>query len=286
MKKKLAVVLALSMISGICGCSKASTEQATTEAVTTQEQTEEVTQSTQEENTEEQTTTQEEAVSEVSVTYETTKDEKKLDNGSVYMYISYMKPTVTILDNEEAQKQIQSELDAIESDFYTNAQEMESEAKLYYSQSENSEDETSYSSDTQYSDMRVDQKVISLMKTSYSYQGGAHGYSYISGLNYDVKTGKTLTLDDITTDKEAFLAQVKEAIIDKCDNGEYKEAVFPDYKDYIDNILTDDLWYFDENGITFIANAYEIGPYAAGTMDFTIPYDEITGFVDDYKLEN
>ena len=38
MKKKLAVVLALSMISGICGCSKASTEQATTEAVTTQEQ--------------------------------------------------------------------------------------------------------------------------------------------------------------------------------------------------------------------------------------------------------
>lgn len=287
MKKKMAVMLTLLMMVNVAGCTRSQNTLNTQETTTgeTEVVEENLTEDSSETTEEVFVATEEEKEDEgVLVTYETTEDEKKLDDGSVIMYVSYMKPTVTISGNEEAQNIIQENLDQAESDFYTNAAELEGEARQFYTEMPG-EDESAYAYDVTYSDVRADKQVISFMRSQYTYQGGAHGYTYSCGINYDVKTGAILTLDDITTDKEAFLAQVKEVIIEKCDNGEYKEAVFPDYKDYVDGIIADDLWYFDKEGITFIANAYEIGPYASGMLTFTVPYDEILDVKEAYMPE-
>lgn len=283
MKRKLAVVLVLTMMMGVVGCERVSEEGTQEDARQTQEvvSEEELTEKVEAASEEELTTEQE--APEISVTYETEEDEKELDDGKVYMRFSYMNPTVTISNSEEAQANIQADFDVRKEEFDINASEIEAEAKSYYD-SDDMGDVGGYSYAISYSNIRVDAAVISVIQMVSSYMGGAHGYVYTSGLNYDSKTGEILTLDNITTDKEAFLEKVKEVIIEKCDNGEYKEAVFPDYKDYVDGILVDDNWYFDEEGITFLANPYEIAPYASGMLTFTILYDEIPGFVEEYQL--
>ncbi|WP_143442562.1 RsiV family protein, partial [Klebsiella pneumoniae] len=57
------------------------------------------------------------------------------------------------------------------------------------------------------------------------------------------------------------------------------------YKESIDCVLQDDLWYFDHEGITFISNPYELSAYAEGTLYFTVPYGELEGLKDEYSYD-
>ena len=125
----------------------------------------------------------------------------------------------------------------------------------------------------------------SFTKSNYSYNGGAHGSNYIFGWNFDLETGKRLTLEDITEDKDAFMADVKEYVLELCKSDAYNNRLFPDYEENIDFILQDDFWYFDGEGITFIANTYEISAYAEGTLFFTVPYEVLQGLKDAYSYD-
>lgn len=295
MKKKIAIALALSLVLGTTGCGEKK-QDTTTGAVeeTTKDTEEEVVQNVEEtpvqpedepstqEATEESTT--EETKSSPTVTFETKTEERTLEDGSVIIEVSCMTPTVTIPGNEQAQDLIAQSLGEMEESFYAAAAESENDARAFYTENPTAlQDAGHFLAQLDYDISRVDDKVVSLIRNDVTYTGGAHGYGGQSGVNYDTKTGEILTIDKITDDKEAFVACVKDYIINECDNGEYKEAVFPDYKDYLDYVVADDCWRFDDTGIVFIANAYTLGPYAAGTMIFTIPYDQVEGLSADYK---
>lgn len=232
------------------------------------------------EDTEEPTTEEEK----ITVTFESKEEERTLEDGTVILEVAINKPTVVIKDNEEAQNRIQEDIDKNESDFYINSDEMEAEAKAFFSGNTIEDDSSEhFFNQLTYESARVDETVISFVKNDVSYSGGAHGYAYQSGVNYDSKTGEILTLDNIASDKETLVSCVKAYIIEVCDNGEYKDAVFPDYKDYVDSVIEDDKWYLDDTGIVFMANAYELGPYAAGTLTFHLDYKDVEGLKDAYK---
>ncbi|MBQ9984055.1 MAG: DUF3298 and DUF4163 domain-containing protein [Lachnospiraceae bacterium] len=293
MRRKLAIILAMSLLIGAVGCEKKDAGDAsnvgngTEVAESTEDAKDEGAEKTSGEETTEETT--EEANKEtlqdkVTITYEGKNDDRYNENGDLILYVYYVHPVVAIADNKEASEAILAEFENDEADFYINCESMESEAALVFEDGL-MEDMPSYANEVRFTEKRVDDKVVSFVKSNYSNTGGAHGNNYSSGWNFDVETGKRLTIADIAEDEETFMAQVKEYVLELCETDAYKNRLFPEYKDSIDFVLQDDLWYFDYEGITFISNPYELSAYAEGTLYFTVPYNMLEGLKPEYSYD-
>jgi len=117
---------------------------------------------------------------------------------------------------------------------------------------------------------RADSNVFSVLYNGYSYEGGAHGYYYCFGENYDTKTGELLKLEDVITDTGAIPALVQEQLNRFWDPSSfYTDLDLNQYfKDNSDSIT----WCLDYHGITFYFNPYEIAPYASGIQIATITF--------------
>lgn len=291
MKKKAAVILAIFLAAGVTGCTSNQTQpeqepdsEVTTEAIEdTEPDSEESSSEIQEEKTEDTESTEEEsAESRVTISYETLPDDRTLEDGTVIVTASYQRPTVTVEENEDAAAAIKQEFDSDEEAFHIRVGEIEAEAKAYFTEG-TGEIEVPYANEVKYTDKRVDGRIISFERSNYSNLGGVHGNTYVSGLNFDTRTGARLTLDDITEDKEIFLAAAKEYVLSLCESDAYKNRLIPGYEDFLNDILQEDLWYLDEEGITFIANTDTLTAYAEGTLQFTVPYEDLNGLKAEYS---
>ncbi|MDB5148361.1 MAG: hypothetical protein JWQ57_2381 [Mucilaginibacter sp.] len=121
-----------------------------------------------------------------------------------------------------------------------------------------------------------DSSLTTLQVSGYSYQGGAHGGSFTGFINWDVKAGKNLRLDDI------FAAGYHEKLTT------IAEGIFRKNEKLADNASLADNYFFKDNkfalnenfsitpiGVKFLYNQYEIKPYAAGITTLFIPYAQI-----------
>ena len=128
---------------------------------------------------------------------------------------------------------------------------------------------------------RADSNVFSVLYRGNKYEGGAHGYSYYWGENYDTKTGELLRLDEVITDLEAIPGLVEEQLNVYWDPLYFYQDLDLNqhFKEYQDSIA----WTLDYYGITFYFNPYEIAPYASGMQIVTIPFaDHPEVFVEKY----
>lgn len=128
---------------------------------------------------------------------------------------------------------------------------------------------------------RIDENVLSLLFNDYYYIGGAHGGTTNTGLSFDVESGELLTLDSVFSGD--YMDFFRQRVIDTCES-EYAAAVFPSYQDYIGDFLKDGCWYFDDDGIIFVADEYVIAPYASGPLEFAIPYADLADYIDSRYL--
>lgn len=114
--------------------------------------------------------------------------------------------------------------------------------------------------------------LLSLNVMNYYYAGGAHGLSNLISYNYDIKTGKELTLQDFFVqgyDYKNFInTKIKKYIASD------KNTYFSGGTDF-KGIDDKQEFYVSEQGITVYFQAYEIAPYAAGIRYFLIPKAEI-----------
>lgn len=291
MKKKAALILVAFLAAGVTGCTSNQTQpeqepdsEVTTEAVEdTESDSEESSSETQEEKTEDTESTEEESTeSRVTISYEALPNDRTLEDGTIIVSAFYQRPTVTVEGNEDAAAAIKQEFDSDEEAFYIRGDELETEAKAYFTEG-TGEVIVPYANEVKYTDKRADGRIISFERSNYSNLGGVHGNTYVSGLNFDTRTGARLTLDDIAEDKESFLAAAKEYVLSLCESDAYKNRLMPGYEDYLNDILQDDLWYLDEEGITFIANTDTLAAYAEGTLQFTVPYENLNGLKAEYS---
>ena len=199
-------------------------------------------------------------------------------NQADLLHTEYQKPTVTITGNEEASLAIAAALSKEEENFLSYAEDIFSEAESLFLQ--DPDVFSTYYADCIYEPQRTDGSILSLRQLSSSYTGGAHGnYSY-RGLNFDSTTGSLLSLSDIATDKDTLLAEAEAYIRSQLSLPRYREAL-PDSPEavssaVIDDILSEDTWYFTNGGITFISNTGVLSPHAAGAYFFTVPYQQIS----------
>lgn len=117
-------------------------------------------------------------------------------------------------------------------------------------------------------------KVLSVALNAYAYTGGAHPNFFLDLINFDLKTGKKLTLSDIFNN----LDQLKVVVENK-----FREVREIDPKTPIadagffwgDPFTLPESFALQEDGVYFYYNPYEAAAYALGATEFTIPYDDL-----------
>ena len=139
---------------------------------------------------------------------------------------------------------------------------------------------------------RIDSCVLSLVYNTYTFTGGAHGTYAELAYNFDTESGERITLDTLSADPDGLAAFLREYITklytDDAD-GYYSARVYEDLSVDAENnpiadLVRDGVLYFNNEGMVFFAQPYEIGPYASGIIEFTVPYADLTGVIYDKYL--
>ncbi len=115
-------------------------------------------------------------------------------------------------------------------------------------------------------------EIISIAINSYLNTGGAHGNMNITFLNFNPKTGDILTFDDLFTNKEELTKAIK-PFFDKETKASNISYLFGEEFHLPENIG------FNDEGVIFFYNIYEIASYADGITEFTVPFEDIASFL-------
>ena len=240
----------------------------------------------------------------IKVTVEDQKEEKKNDAGEVLVTVNVQKATI----EDSGYDALQKVLDQQSSDTYELAQEAWGDMQAFLEDSDWETTGSLYAIEDTISMKRGDDRIFSYVTTDYSYLGGAHPNVVYNSYNYDTKTGKRLTLRDVTEDYDSLYTQVLDTL--KAFREEHEDFMFfEDYEDTVkgmfygfsaeenweDSGMTDadreeipntagtasDIdniqWYLTDNELVVIFNRYDIAAYVFGPTAVKIPFE--TGLV-------
>lgn len=113
------------------------------------------------------------------------------------------------------------------------------------------------------------------------YSGGAHDSRYIDYFNIDLRNGNRLTIESLFKPETSsrLVTLIKEVLATtKNSNGDNITLLDPD------SIQPSQNFYFNEQGVVFVYNTYEITPHSDGLIQALIPYDKLKDLIaDPYK---
>ena len=252
-----------------------------------------------------------------AVAVEKAEDAVLGDDGTVLVNYEYHRAIVTLPDaaamqavQEDLDRELQIFLDYMSGE----AAGFARDALSYSQESSGSADASALAFQPYYGQytvtpQRVDESVVSLVVDNVSYIGGAHGSDNRYCLNYDAKTGRKLTFAMLGS---GFRARAEKLVLAKAaksaeqlDEGyevqlpyvvadgtesvdEVNRRVYPDL--YADTSIEPEAgnmnatFYLNKKGVMFIAGEYVMKPYAAGIMEFGIPYSKFAGHFNEAYL--
>ena len=120
--------------------------------------------------------------------------------------------------------------------------------------------------------------IISIAVNSYLNTGGAHGNTNITFYNFDITTAKVIEMKNLITDVDAFTKIANEYFLMETNNQDVEYFFGEEFH------LPDNLG-FNEEGVILFYNVYEIASYATGITEFTIPFDEISSYLNEIITE-
>lgn len=187
---------------------------------------------------------------------------------------------VTILDNEDAADDINAFFEerdrALEDtiEVYTDLVET-----AYFAWKDQDDEEAGewkpYEFGREYSIKRLDEQMICIVEDGYVYTGGERTVHTRISYNFDTWTGSRLSLETAASHLDEIrmesLAYIGELLLEP----EYADILKKNYTDYLEDILTDNTWYTNEEGLYIICNEDIIAPAKEGIMEFFLPYDEV-----------
>lgn len=196
------------------------------------------------------------------------------DNHSL---LSTKTSQVHILDEEHAS--LQSALDALnQKNLDTQKSFMadnRADARQMYQDEPEMMADNGWESELTLTAVRADETVLCLMQTDYSWLGGAHPNTYITGITYDTQTGQELSLKDIAKDYDGIYDYVLKKLAEENDPNMFFEG----YEDTVkamfyggDGSYSPVQWFLTNDGVTIWFNQYDIAPYAAGPVTVEIPF--------------
>jgi len=122
-------------------------------------------------------------------------------------------------------------------------------------------------------------QLVTVNLDTYSFTGGAHGYSARIYLNFDKELGEELDPIDLFEDSEGFLRLAEQSF--RKQHGIAKKANINSTGFMFENDsfhLPDNIG-FEEEGLNLHYNQYEVASYADGPLTFTIPFQDANAFL-------
>ena len=118
---------------------------------------------------------------------------------------------------------------------------------------------------------------MSYLATVDYYEGGAHGINQLITFNFDIATGKMITLADVfapgyETQLNGVLLKALKSKTGFNSLNELKDAGYL----YSMDMFPSENFILNDETITFVYNPYEIAPYALGSIELIITYSEIS----------
>lgn len=127
-------------------------------------------------------------------------------------------------------------------------------------------------------------RYVSYETTTYAYLGGAHGSALKYTVNIAKPSGMVMkhTVDTLQT--KAIQPILRKGVLSYLH--EYGDSAATD-KNLNERLFIDNNTipmpahapYLADDGVHFVYQQYEIGPYSMGMVEFTVPYDEIKQYV-------
>lgn len=185
-------------------------------------------------------------------------------------------PVINNLENEKIQSKINKIL-------YKEAVELKNEIeKMAQNDSEEFKKQgwsfRPYMVNTRYEVSYNKKDILSLSVVYWQYTGGAHGNYNKAAYNFDLKTGKLISLKDLFKEgvkyKEIITQEIKNQMQTE------PEKYFIDEIDKLEVISDDKPFNIEDEGIVIYYQTYEIAPYSSGIPEFKIPFSL---FKDDLK---
>lgn len=127
-----------------------------------------------------------------------------------------------------------------------------------------------------------DEKIISLCLIIYTYlSGAAHGLISYETINFDINRGSDINLSDIFIENSNYLERISEIVKEKIRKKVENEMKFTNLiEEWLDEGTAPkeenySAWSISKDGIIFYFAPYQVGPYALGSFQILVPYNEI-----------
>lgn len=108
------------------------------------------------------------------------------------------------------------------------------------------------------------------------YMGGAHGSQYISYYNIDTRNGSVIKGDKLfkSGSQDKLTQYIKEDLAKTLNSqGDTITLLDPE------SIVPSENFYFNNQGIVYVYNSYEVAPYSDGLVEVTLPYAKIKDMI-------
>lgn len=216
------------------------------------------------------------------------KEMTQEDTGIPLLQVKENFPVIVLAGNEEAQERMNR---VFEQQRVKNQSQIESSARTAEGMLESRAEEEQepwkpYSFEYTYETRYDSAKLLSIKavradttRNTETYQEGA-ACSY----TFYVPEGKLLTLSDIFSDVKGGKAVVEQYIREAVTGEEYGGYLMEDYESYIPDVLTEDVFYLEEQGLVVICNPYLLTDYESGIIEIRIPYEALEGVMNETYL--
>lgn len=190
---------------------------------------------------------------------------------------------VTIPDNEDAAEEINAFFEernrALEDTIAMYADLVETAYYAWQDKAEEAGEDAGewkpYEFGREYSVKRLDEQMICIVEDGWVYTGGERTVYTRMSYNFDTWTGSRLSLETAASHLDEIrmesIAYIGELLLEP----EYADILKKNYADHLEDILTDNTWYTDEEGLYIICNEDIIAPAKEGIIEFFLPYDEV-----------
>jgi hypothetical protein len=132
--------------------------------------------------------------------------------------------------------------------------------------------------DISYRVLHADNNLVSIIYTTYTYTGGAHGNAGSTSFNYDLKRGRMLELADLFQPNSNYIKLIADYSMTSIrkrnisDDNWIREGAGANKKNYAS-------WNIVPEGLLITFDAYQVASYAAGPQEVIIPFSALKGII-------
>lgn len=117
--------------------------------------------------------------------------------------------------------------------------------------------------------------LFSLVLSNYQFYGGAHGGEQQISHTFDVNTGAEYSLADLMKRDSGYRDYINKCVKADIMKSELADAQLATFESIADN----QSYYISDAGLVIYFQEYEYFPYAAGIVEFTLPYANLSDYL-------